>query len=250
MNYSLPRSRCWFLNARIAGMTFGGCAIFAGSTGVAHIIVGHPLHMTGEAGEMADEAARFAARLRKELGIEVELVRRAPDQLGGAANDGRKRGSARQPSERRSTMWPPPSCCGNTSNASTARRLSRATPWRRFKARCDDSVYWRLLAIAALGAGAGWLEIATRPSLPAVTALKKFSWIFPMAHRAGDRRNPAARRRNPQPAGLCALSGWHIRRPTASGRISVRPSGEFARSVLENRCRAEFSCIPSWCPKA
>jgi putative holliday junction resolvase len=41
---------------------------------VAHIIVGHPLHMTGEAGEMADEAARFAARLEKEIGIEAELV--------------------------------------------------------------------------------------------------------------------------------------------------------------------------------
>ena len=42
--------------------------------GVARILVGHPLHMTGEAGEMAQEAARFAARLRKELGIEVDLV--------------------------------------------------------------------------------------------------------------------------------------------------------------------------------
>jgi putative pre-16S rRNA nuclease len=42
--------------------------------GVAHIIVGHPLHMTGEAGGMADEAARFAARLQKEIGIRVELV--------------------------------------------------------------------------------------------------------------------------------------------------------------------------------
>lgn len=42
--------------------------------GVAHIIVGHPLHMTGEAGEMADEAARFAARLEKQTGIGVELV--------------------------------------------------------------------------------------------------------------------------------------------------------------------------------
>jgi putative pre-16S rRNA nuclease len=42
--------------------------------GVAHIIVGHPLHMTGEAGEMASEAARFAARLEKETGIGVELV--------------------------------------------------------------------------------------------------------------------------------------------------------------------------------
>jgi putative holliday junction resolvase len=42
--------------------------------GVTHIIVGHPLHMTGEAGEMANEAARFAARLEKESGIGVELV--------------------------------------------------------------------------------------------------------------------------------------------------------------------------------
>jgi putative holliday junction resolvase len=42
--------------------------------GVARILVGHPLHITGEAGEMADEAAQFAERLQKELGIEVKLV--------------------------------------------------------------------------------------------------------------------------------------------------------------------------------
>ncbi|HEX4074461.1 MAG TPA: Holliday junction resolvase RuvX [Candidatus Acidoferrales bacterium] len=42
--------------------------------GVARIIVGHPVHITGEPGEMAEEAARFAARLRKELGVEVELL--------------------------------------------------------------------------------------------------------------------------------------------------------------------------------
>ena len=41
---------------------------------IARIIVGHPLHMTGEAGSMADEAARFAERLKKALGIEVELL--------------------------------------------------------------------------------------------------------------------------------------------------------------------------------
>ncbi len=40
------------------------------------IIVGHPLHITGEAGEMAGEAARFAARLGKafvkmEIGVEL-----------------------------------------------------------------------------------------------------------------------------------------------------------------------------------
>src|ERR1700733_4019368 len=41
---------------------------------VARILVGHPLHMTGEASPMADEAALFAARLQKDLGIKVELV--------------------------------------------------------------------------------------------------------------------------------------------------------------------------------
>jgi putative holliday junction resolvase len=42
--------------------------------GVARILVGHPLHITGEAGEMAQEAAQFARRLQKELGIEVQLA--------------------------------------------------------------------------------------------------------------------------------------------------------------------------------
>jgi putative holliday junction resolvase len=42
--------------------------------GVARILVGHPLHITGEAGEMADEASAFAARIEKELGIAVEMA--------------------------------------------------------------------------------------------------------------------------------------------------------------------------------
>jgi putative holliday junction resolvase len=42
--------------------------------GVARILMGQPLHISGEAGEMADEAAHFAARLQKELGIEVKLA--------------------------------------------------------------------------------------------------------------------------------------------------------------------------------
>jgi putative holliday junction resolvase len=41
---------------------------------VARVIVGHPLHLSGEAGEMAEEAARFAAKLRRETGVEIELV--------------------------------------------------------------------------------------------------------------------------------------------------------------------------------
>jgi len=41
--------------------------------GVAKIVVGHPVHMSGKASPMADEAARFAARLRKELHMPVDL---------------------------------------------------------------------------------------------------------------------------------------------------------------------------------
>jgi putative Holliday junction resolvase len=41
---------------------------------VRQIIVGHPLLLTGAESEMAGEAARFAERLKKHLGIAVELV--------------------------------------------------------------------------------------------------------------------------------------------------------------------------------
>ena len=42
--------------------------------GVARIVVGLPLHITGEAGEMAREAAAFAARVKRDPKIEVELL--------------------------------------------------------------------------------------------------------------------------------------------------------------------------------
>jgi putative Holliday junction resolvase len=38
------------------------------------IVVGYPLNLDGTAGEMAEEAARFASRVRKELGVEVDLM--------------------------------------------------------------------------------------------------------------------------------------------------------------------------------
>jgi len=43
------------------------------ANGVTQIVVGFPVRMSGEAGEMANETERFAARLRKELGIAVDL---------------------------------------------------------------------------------------------------------------------------------------------------------------------------------
>lgn len=40
---------------------------------VGFILVGSPVHIGGEAGEMAEEAARFAARAGKELALPVAL---------------------------------------------------------------------------------------------------------------------------------------------------------------------------------
>jgi len=68
--------------------------------GVARILVGHPLHISGETGEMAEEAARFAARLRKELGIEVDLVDErltsweAAQMMAETASSSRRRASS------------------------------------------------------------------------------------------------------------------------------------------------------------
>jgi len=41
---------------------------------VEKILVGYPVHLNGESGEMAGEAGRFAARIQKELGVPVEFV--------------------------------------------------------------------------------------------------------------------------------------------------------------------------------
>lgn len=68
---------------------------------VRRIVVGHPVHLSGAAGEMAEEAARFAQRLHKELGIEVELLDErltsweaaqiAAETGGGSASKGKPR---------------------------------------------------------------------------------------------------------------------------------------------------------------
>ncbi len=42
--------------------------------GIRRIIVGHPLHLDGQVSEMGEEAARFAARISKQLALPVELV--------------------------------------------------------------------------------------------------------------------------------------------------------------------------------
>jgi putative holliday junction resolvase len=47
---------------------------FVRDNNVKQIVVGLPLHLDGSAGDMADEARRFAERLRKQIGVPVELV--------------------------------------------------------------------------------------------------------------------------------------------------------------------------------
>jgi putative Holliday junction resolvase len=42
--------------------------------GVRQIIVGLPLRLDGTHGEMAEEASRFAERVRKQIGVPVEMV--------------------------------------------------------------------------------------------------------------------------------------------------------------------------------
>jgi len=46
----------------------------AGKLGVQQIVVGLPLRLDGTSGEMAEEATRFAERVRKQVGVPVELV--------------------------------------------------------------------------------------------------------------------------------------------------------------------------------
>ncbi len=46
----------------------------ARDSGVTQIIVGLPLRLDGTRGEMAEEAARFAERVRKQIGVAVEMV--------------------------------------------------------------------------------------------------------------------------------------------------------------------------------
>jgi putative holliday junction resolvase len=42
--------------------------------GVKFVVVGLPLRLDGTRGDMAEEAARFAQRVRKQIGVPVELV--------------------------------------------------------------------------------------------------------------------------------------------------------------------------------
>jgi putative holliday junction resolvase len=66
---------------------------------VAHIIVGYPLHITGEESDMAAEAARFAARLSKNLKIQTEMVdeRLTSWQARETVREQKRRPGSRQP---------------------------------------------------------------------------------------------------------------------------------------------------------
>ena len=46
----------------------------AGELRVRQIVVGLPLRLDGTSGEMAEEATRFAERVRKQIGVRVEMI--------------------------------------------------------------------------------------------------------------------------------------------------------------------------------
>ena len=66
--------------------------------GVGAVVVGHPLLLSGEAGEGARDAAAFAARLREALAVPVELwdERLTTAQAGRALLEGDVRRSRRR----------------------------------------------------------------------------------------------------------------------------------------------------------
>ena len=68
---------------------------------VRQIVVGLPLHMDGRPSEMSEEASRFAARLKKELGLPVELL---DERLSSWEAEGEARRDG-QPRPRRLTHW-------------------------------------------------------------------------------------------------------------------------------------------------
>lgn len=71
--------------------------------GVRQIVVGLPLRLDGSRGEMAEEAMRFAARVRKQLGLPVDMLderltsweaeRLLEEQSGRVLHDAKARGS-------------------------------------------------------------------------------------------------------------------------------------------------------------
>jgi putative Holliday junction resolvase len=83
--------------------------------GVKQIVVGLPLRLDGTRGEMAEEAARFAERARKQLGVPVEMVderltsweaERLLEEQGGRILRDHKEGAhkKRKPPEPRSSV--------------------------------------------------------------------------------------------------------------------------------------------------
>jgi putative Holliday junction resolvase len=71
---------------------------------ISRIVVGWPLQLSGARGDMASEAASFADRIRKDLGIPVELV---DERLSSweaeqvVAHDRAAKGRSRNPKHRR-----------------------------------------------------------------------------------------------------------------------------------------------------
>ena len=90
--------------------------------GVARIIVGHPVHMTGEAGPDGRGSGAICGAAREGAGHRGGTIGRAADELGGGADGGRNEIAARAGPSSRSMTWLPQFSCANTSIASRPAR--------------------------------------------------------------------------------------------------------------------------------
>jgi putative Holliday junction resolvase len=81
--------------------------------GVKQIVVGLPLRLDGTQGEMAEEAERFAQRVRKQIGVPVEMVderltsweaERLLEETQGRFIHDEKRASGRKPKKAQAKM--------------------------------------------------------------------------------------------------------------------------------------------------
>ncbi len=176
--------------------------------------MGHPLHITGEAGEMADEAARFAARLRKELGIEVEL---ADERLTSweAEQTMAEFGSARRRKN------------ASVDDVAAAILLREYLDTETRQQQREGITGMRrlgllaLLLIAAIGAGAGWIDSQISRPYRGRRPEKVFVEIPHGTSRwniAGILRHDDVIRNR---VAFALFSLWHLRTPLQAGEYYV-----------------------------
>ena len=170
------------------------------------IVVGWPLRLDGSEGDMANEARRFADRVRKHLGLHVELVderltswqaEQPLDELAARTWPFRIR------RERKSKTAGRGRCCGDPARLFVARLFRLASGAAPHEVTC--AIVLRILHCSALVLAAGWILVSLYVSLPGLFRPRVFTLIFRVEHRGA--RFPAAGRTKQS----CEIAGFSKR---------------------------------------